>query len=41
MIARQARRALALSAQPGEIFAADQNDGAYAAAGGCRQGEAE
>src|SRR5215470_9227473 len=41
MTAGRAWRALELSAQPGQIFAASQNDGGRAEAGGCSQGDAE
>ena len=41
MTAGRARRALELSAQPGQIFAAGQNDGGRDEAGGCSQGDAE
>jgi len=41
MTAGRARRALELSAQPGQIFAAGQNDGGRDEAGGCSQVDAE
>src|SRR5215467_2078931 len=41
MTAGRARRALELSAQPGQIFAAGRNDGGRDEAGGCSQVDAE